>query len=122
MARQNKPNRKEQNEKEIRAKISEEFERWNDIAKNGCSDPGYPDGVNMNLVRNHIIYGYKQLENIGAVIFNLFGEPIGEREPPQKVPENLMIRDGANAHRLDKYAGTILNRGLVWCAGGEFHA
>ena len=41
---------------QIRASIDERFRAWNQIAQHGCSDPGWPDGVNMNLVRNHIIY------------------------------------------------------------------
>lgn len=34
--------------------------RWRHIAVNGCSDPFWPDGGNMNLLRNHLIY-YKRL-------------------------------------------------------------
>lgn len=40
---------------QIQDNIDERFRAWNQIAQNGCSDPGWPDGVNMNLVRNHII-------------------------------------------------------------------
>ena len=36
------------------------IERWKDINKNGCNDPFWADGSNMNLVRNHIIY-YKHM-------------------------------------------------------------
>ena len=36
---------------QIRANIDERFRAWNQIAQNGCSDPFWPDGVNMNLVR-----------------------------------------------------------------------
>ena len=36
------------------------IERWKDINKNGCNDPFWTDGSNMNLVRNHIIY-YKHM-------------------------------------------------------------
>ena len=34
--------------------------RWKDINQNGCNDPFWEDGCNMNLVRNHIIY-YKRM-------------------------------------------------------------
>ena len=40
---------------QIQANIDERFRAWDKIAQNGCSDPFWPDGVNMNLVRNHII-------------------------------------------------------------------
>lgn len=39
----------------IAALISEK-ERLISICESGCNDPAYPDGTNMNLVRNHMIY------------------------------------------------------------------
>lgn len=44
--------------------IRKEISRWKDINENGCNDPFWPDGCNMNLVRNHIIYYKWQLEDI----------------------------------------------------------
>ncbi len=32
-----------------------EIGHWNYILENGCNDPFWPDGTNMNLTRNHII-------------------------------------------------------------------
>lgn len=45
--------------KECRQEIVKNIERWKFINDNGCNDPFWADGCNMNLVRNHIIY-YKQ--------------------------------------------------------------
>ena len=42
--------------KKTMAELQEENKHWDDLKKNGCSDPAWPDGVNLNLVRNHIIY------------------------------------------------------------------
>ena len=36
--------------------ILKEIEKWKKISQNGCNDPAWPDGANMNLLRNHIIY------------------------------------------------------------------
>ena len=36
--------------------IHGEIEHWKDINQNGCNDPFWSDGCNMNLTRNHIIY------------------------------------------------------------------
>lgn len=44
--------------------IRQEIEHWKDINQNGCSDPFWPDGCNMNLTRNHIIYYQRQLREI----------------------------------------------------------
>lgn len=43
---------------EIKLKI--EIDHWADIMQNGCYDPFWTDGVNMNLTRNHILY-YKNM-------------------------------------------------------------
>ena len=46
----------EQELKELCKDILREIERWEDINQNGCNDPFWSDGCNMNLTRNHIIY------------------------------------------------------------------
>lgn len=40
----------------LAADILREQEHWKAIQKNGCNDPFWSDGCNMNLTRNHIIY------------------------------------------------------------------
>ena len=35
---------------------AESIERWGEIKMNGCGDPAWTDGQNMNLVKNHITY------------------------------------------------------------------
>lgn len=49
---------------DICKEIQKSVQRWKDINQNGCNDPSWPDGINMNLVRNHIIYYKRQLEEI----------------------------------------------------------
>lgn len=36
-------------------KIKETRKRWERINEEGCNDPHWPDGCNMNLLRNHMI-------------------------------------------------------------------
>lgn len=36
--------------------IEKSIAEWECIRENGCNDPQWPDGCNMNLVRNHIFY------------------------------------------------------------------
>lgn len=43
--------------------IRDSFARWNHIYQEGAGDPLWEDGVNLSLVRNHIIYEKKQCEN-----------------------------------------------------------
>lgn len=48
--------------KELGAQIAASIEQWNRLKENGCSDPFWSDGVNMNLVRNHVIFYKKSCE------------------------------------------------------------
>lgn len=59
----------------IRADALKELERWNAIRKNGSNDPLWPDGVNLNLVRNHIIYANRHLKELSSapVQLSMFG-------------------------------------------------
>lgn len=57
-------NRKKTPEEKIQelcADIRREIAHWIDLNENGGYDPFYPDGVNMNLTRNHIIYDKSQI-------------------------------------------------------------
>ena len=40
--------------------------RWKQHKQNGCNDPGWPDGVNMNLLRNHLISYKRQIKELCA--------------------------------------------------------
>ena len=81
-------------EAELRAQIDKEFTHWDDLAEHGNPGDGYPDGVNMNLVRNHIIYHRRQLAEIAAkpVQLTMFDEGVdfGERPLPPVVPDGYM--------------------------------
>ena len=46
---------------EYTREIVKTIERWKSHAENGCSDPLWSDGVNMNLLRNHVIYYKRQI-------------------------------------------------------------
>lgn len=48
----------------LRENLQKEVDRWISINENGCSDPAWTDGVNMNLVRNHIIAYKRDLKEL----------------------------------------------------------
>lgn len=54
----------EQELKELCKEIRNEIDHWEDINRNGCNDPFWPDGCNMNLTRNHIIYAKSKITQI----------------------------------------------------------
>lgn len=38
--------------------------QWQFINENGCQDPFWSDGTNMNLIRNHVIYHRRQIAEL----------------------------------------------------------
>lgn len=86
----------------IRADALKELERGNAIRKNGSNDPLWPDGVNLNLVRNHIIYANRHLKKLysAPVQLSMFGgceklldDGSGNLVPlPPEVPNDFMAR------------------------------
>ena len=84
-----------------------EYERWLYIREHGCSDPFWPDGANMNLVRNHIIYDKQQIEDL-IISEDLLFQPIPYVVPtPPKVAENFMA-SRANVLTLRSEGGETL--------------
>ncbi len=43
--------------------LEKAHEHWQDIYENGCYDPLYADGINLNLVRNHMLYYMRMIED-----------------------------------------------------------
>lgn len=48
----------------LREEIKDQIDRWNTLKTQGGSDPFWADGVNMNLVRQHVITCKKEIEKI----------------------------------------------------------
>lgn len=53
---------KKKQQEDYEKSLRESFDRWQFIYEHGCNDPGWPDGTNLNLVRNHIYYYKRQIE------------------------------------------------------------
>lgn len=82
-----------------------EYSLWDEIHSNGCRDPCWPDGCNLNLVRNHIISYRKQIESYCAEK-SVESPPILLRELPPKLSDDYM----AKAEQLREGAGKILTK------------
>lgn len=72
------------------AELEQEYKRWDLLREHGGSDPFWPDGVSMNLVRNHIIYYKKQLAEQENTLFGL--PDVYDRDIPPEVDCNYMAR------------------------------
>lgn len=86
--------------------LTANFDRWDHLYKHGGQDPFYEDGVNLNLVRNHILYDKNAMKELIAAdsdelnLFALSYPDIYYRETPPKVPYNYM----ANPDEIRKRA------------------
>ena len=78
-----------QKEEAYDKELADEFAQWERYRVHGGQDPFYPDGVNMNLIRNHIIYYKIQIEK------NMKPEEYPEcyyRETPSEIDDSYMAR------------------------------
>lgn len=85
---------------EYAPQIVHEISRWNYILENGCNDPFWPDGCNMNLIRNHIIsYKLEIAEYCKATGAEL--PPEYYLPTPPEVDDNYMVmKKGKRADRI----------------------
>ena len=67
--------------------LKKAYAQWESLYKQGGSDPFYPDGVNLNLVRNHILYFKRQIEETQPLYKNT---EVYRRELP---PHSHRIQD-----------------------------
>lgn len=85
---------------EYTLQIVREISHWNYILENGCNDPFWPDGTNMNLTRNHII-SYKleiaeYCEATGAELPPEYYLPT----PPEVEDNYMVVKKGKRADRI----------------------
>lgn len=81
---------KRNHETDYAAELENEYAWWDEVFTKGGSDPFWTDGVNLELIRNHILY-YK--EQLAKQENSLFGLPdVYYRELPPEVDHNYMAR------------------------------
>lgn len=102
----------------IQKEIDHWFYHWDDVYKNGCADPNWPDGVNLNLTRNHIIYYYRLLQdkmNV-PVQLSLFGTELAlkdVRPVPPEVSDWYMAPEQKYPERVERMRQMLrISRGL----------
>lgn len=91
--------------KEAIASCEESHRHWHDIYENGCSDPFWADGVNLNLVHNHIRYYNNIIRECCDELGQDYPEVYHREIPPEVDPDYIaqkerIIRDAETA--LDK--------------------
>jgi len=72
--------------------LKEEFANWSEIRENGTSDPFWPDGVNINLVRNHILFRKGEIERLSEGQLFPPDDPILNQPVPPEMPDEWMAK------------------------------
>lgn len=110
----------EQELKEHRDRIIEEREDWKYINEHGCNDPSWPDGSNMNLVRNHILYYRVKIEEICKETCMPLPEEYFLPVPPE-VPETYManLKQKERVKRLRDFGYVLVTRKIKFVDDGQ---
>lgn len=69
--------------------LEKAHKHWKDLYENGCYDPSWADGVNLNLVRNHMLNYQKEIENLYS---NKEKPSVYFEEIPEEVNDDYMAR------------------------------
>lgn len=90
--------------KSLAADIETEIKRWNVYFTQGGQDPTWPDGCNMNLIRNHIIYDKMRIDEISKEHGLEYPQEY-DYPTPQEVENSFMARsDEIRANALKSLA------------------
>lgn len=76
----------------LESTLFDEYRRWKQIFDEGCSDPSWEDGVNINLTRNHILYTKGEIQRHLKDNFIAYPDSFFYPEPIQ-LPNNFMAVD-----------------------------
>ena len=77
-------------EPNLEEELKRSFQHWDVRREEGCNDPFYDDAVNMNLIRNHIIYWKNEIEKKYGGDVNQYPE-IYFREIPPEADNGLIV-------------------------------
>ncbi len=87
-------------------KLMSSYDRWNEIYRHGANDPAWPDGVNLNLVHNHILHYGKRIAELASKhefpLPDAFDLPIPPEVDKDYMARRDEIRDNAK-HALKAY-------------------
>lgn len=87
----------------LRNELIKDAERWEFIRDNGAGDPFWADGFNMNLVRNHIIFGKGQMMELSLKEDVKLPPEYNSIQTPPEVDDDYMAKEDAG----DEGAGSV---------------
>jgi hypothetical protein len=88
--------------------LENRFERWSIVITSGANDPCWSDGVNANLVRNHIIVGKRRIIKLCSEN-DLSLPEIINRPTPEVIPDSFMAKPDEIRTAAQKYLSILEN-------------
>lgn len=89
--------------------MKREYSHWLHIRENGCRDPYWTDGVNMNLTRNHIRYYKANIARLCEEKGLLLPDEYFATPTPPEVENTYMAKGGEYRERRMRTIGTSAN-------------
>lgn len=90
------------------AQCNERYDRWNYLRENGGSDPFWSDGVNLNLIRNHICHYKREIKAL-CEQYNLVIPSVCFRPMPPEMPNDFYVTTGKWYTKRMKLKNRTLN-------------
>ena len=96
-----------------RKNILQERQHWKTLRDYGCNDPFWPDGINMNLTRNHIIFARMRVQELCQELGCSLPEEYLLDVPPE-VPDGYMAGGGKNRPHISQPPNGFSRRKPKW--------
>lgn len=98
--------------KALGERLSSEYDRWERYYRDGGSDPFWSDGANMWLIRNHILYYRRQIEE--ELSPDEYPEAYFREVPPEVDPNYMAKPDEIRKAAKETYSAIINSREYTW--------
>lgn len=97
----------------LRVFLHDRYIHYKDLYNNGCSDPSYCDGTNINLTCNHISYAKRKIEELCGDRYFMYPDEYYWPEP-RRVADTYMAKTRKLACRGAVYEATPREFEIDW--------
>ena len=97
----------------LRLYLHDRYIHYKDLYNNGCSDPSYCDGTNINLTCNHISYAKRRIEELCGDKYFMYPDEYYWPEP-RRVEDTYMAKTRKLACRGEVHEATPREFEIDW--------
>lgn len=89
--------------------LKQDYKHWEEVYHNGTSDPYWQDGLNLNLIRNHILYDKRMLKE--ELSEEQLPELYFKETPPEKDIQYMARKEEILQNAVEYYKKCIQTEG-----------